>query len=241
MAPVGKRGKNNHLLENQLKERRMRLSNTVLDSFFADGASALTSPEMPDIPIVPDQRFTFALNYSLGATKFKTAALISAVTASMSHNATAVGEFRAAKEALSKYINILPEHEGLGYLGRAISHLETCVLHAYVTMGHIQTLQSAFCGSKIFTNSDRSEYDRLKDINNRIKHFDEDVQKAVSSSNPTPPSAIWLSNDSIICSRAQMTYAELAGILKDHTEYTNFMASKFFESPSHFPEIISSK
>lgn len=51
----------------------------------------------------------------------------------------------------------------------------------------------------VYSHDDSSDYNRLNKLNNRIKHFDEDIVEAAAKQSPTimPVAPVWVTNDGL--------------------------------------------
>lgn len=195
----------------------MRASKEFLD-FLMPELSRFKNPEIPELLEPVDNRFVFALNYNLGGLKFKKQPYVSAIMSAMSHQMEAAKNFRACRAAVEKYMNELPNHSGLTYFFDAVSKIENCVFHAYLSLRYLEVIAKS--GNKaLFEKNAESTYVRLKHIYNRIKHFDEDIANSLEEEKSVTSYAVWLTDTSIFstaCHRApvsSITYNELFDII----------------------------
>lgn len=79
---------------------------------------------------------------------------------------------------------------------------------------------------KIYIDPD---YNKLRALNNRIKHFDEDVREALEEGLQIQTYAIWLTETNVECRDECISYADLARIMTEHDSYVRFLASDFFQ------------
>ena len=70
---------------------------------------------------------------------------------------------------------------------------------------------------RLYENKDGSDYDRLREISNRIKHFDEDVTVAAKKGERVPIAPVWLTNVGLVASTAHLTFAEVEKIMRDQS------------------------
>jgi len=82
---------------------------------------------------------------------------------------------------------------------------------------------------KVFTVKDQSDYDRLRELNNRIKHFDEDVAKAVERGSVIPVVPVWITNDGLETAKHFLRFDELAAILTVQAGDAKAFSEDFFK------------
>lgn len=216
----------------------IRFSSEVLNGLVAPDLSALLAPILPDVPDVTNQSIVFTMNYVLGSLKFKGTAVAHAITSAMQHNATAVHAYRSGRNSVQEYIADLPNHDKLFAIVRALAEFENCILHSHITALCLNEFQRVMTGQGFLRPSDKvSEYARLRDLNNRIKHFDEDIAKSIRDGLKAPARAIWLTDEAIACTRSSLLYAELADVLSVHSTFVQKLASDFFRDPTRPPAI----
>ncbi|MDK1376153.1 MULTISPECIES: hypothetical protein [unclassified Sinorhizobium] len=207
----------------------MQFSSKILDTYFAPYISELQSAIVPEIPAAVDQRLSFAFNHELGAKRFKRIAHLATIGAAMSHHVTSNRAYLSAREGVHAYLAALPEHNQLHSLTKAISHFETCILHCHISALCLHNIHVALdqnADARIYNDPD---YEKLRILNNRIKHFDEDLRKGLSGETPVQTYAIWLTETEIRCRDDGVTYSDLARILVEHDQYLRYLASDFFE------------
>jgi len=207
----------------------MQFSSKILDTYFAPNISELRSAVIPEIPIAVDQRLSFALNHALGAKRFKHVGHLATIGAAMSHHVTANREYLNAREGVNASIHNLPEHAHLYKLTKAISHFETCILHCHISALCLHNIHVALvpsADSKIYSDPD---YEKLRVLSNRIKHFDEDMRDGINSNTPIQTYPIWLTETEVHCRDGSLAYDDLARILVAHDDSLRFLASDFFK------------
>ncbi len=217
------------------RSSKMQYSDELLNTYWARDLSQLTSPSFPAVAALANQSIVFALNYALGSLKFREPATVQAITAAMNHNSSAVRSYRLARDGVESYTSVLPDHNNIHALIQALSDLESCLLHTHIAALCLNEFQRATTGKRFLQKTDTtSEYARLREIGNRIKHFDEDVGKALKARRKSPARAIWLSNTDIHCRRCSITYSELANILTVQSQYV----IDFTKDPTMVPIIM---
>tara|TARA_R110002049_G_scaffold181846_2_gene349322 strand:- start:544 stop:831 length:288 start_codon:yes stop_codon:yes gene_type:complete len=80
----------------------------------------------------------------------------------------------------------------------------------------------------VYARHDGSPEDRLAELDNRAKHFAEDILDG-DVRHPTP---IWLSDEGLICSQAELSFVELAQLLEDLGDNLTFIARDRFHIKS---------
>lgn len=131
----------------------------------------------------------------------------------------AVRAYIIGREQLLRYIGGLPQHNALAAHGHAVSQFESCILNAHLAALSLEGGARLLAPSASFGITDERE--RLRLLSNRIKHFDEDVAKAAKAGQPPTGAPIWLTNDTIVCSSADLKYVDLAEFLESHVTDAN--------------------
>ncbi len=203
-----------------------QLSDELLNDIIAQDSASLKSLQMPEIPSVPDYRLMFGVQYKLSGGVFTDGAVLSAITNAMGATAMAIHEYRNARDCGLAYINQLPEHDQLPALGKAFAHMANCIMNAQVTALCLNSAQRVLNATE-FKNLNR--YERLRRLSNRIRHFDEDVDKAITAGKRAPPSPIWFTDAEVCSASARLTYQELADMLQDHAGVCKFFADDFLK------------
>jgi hypothetical protein len=146
---------------------------------------------------------------------------------------SATEEYRSGRKSLENYVSALPQHE-LEHCNRALAYFEDCVLNATIAINCLNGLGSHLRAKDpslplVFDRKDGSDYDRLRLLNNRIKHFDEEILKAVkNASTSIPVTPVWITNQGLEASNASLSFLELADILTTQASDAKSFAEEFF-------------
>jgi hypothetical protein len=207
----------------------MQYSNDALDELIAPKLSELTQCGAPELPEFPNYRRSLFLNQLLSGVRIKepTRILLNGFIARL---AEASNEYRAARIFLERYVSALPQHNRLEDYWKSLMHFEIVILRLHLAMTCLGGAAKAFgVTANLIKKGDSSDYDRLRRLNNRIKHFDEDVEAALISNRSVPTTPLWITNDSIECSEAKLTFCELAAIFEAQTEDARYFSENFFD------------
>jgi hypothetical protein len=205
----------------------------ILDDLTAPKLSSLTICGAPEVPELPNYHGSLVLNHALGFGRYKEPVTVLLLNF-LRRLRSATEEYRRGRENLAKYIAALPQHE-LGAYHRALAHFEDCVLNANVAIACLNGLGKYLHSSHpsvppVFKPGDGSDYDRLRSLNNRIKHFDEDiVEAALKGSGNIPVAPVWITNHGFEASTASLSFVELADILTVQAGDAKAFAEDFFD------------
>jgi hypothetical protein len=210
----------------------VQFSIEILDSLTAPKLSLLSSCGAPDVPELPNYHGLLVLNQALGFGKYKEPAKVLLLNF-LRRLRSATEEYRSGRENLEKYVSALPQHE-LGCCNRALAYFEDCILNANVAITclsglgkYLQSLDPSV--APVFKVGDGSDYDSLRLLSNRIKHFDEDVlDAALSGSTSIPVAPVWITNQGLEASNASLSFVELADILTTQARDAKAFAEDFF-------------
>ena len=207
---------------------KMRWSSNVLNEYFGVQLSSLTTADPPELPAVIHVG-SLVLN-QLFVAKIYDAHQVAALSRFVGRLATAIGQYRSAREHLLLYISALPEHSQLDHHRLAVADFEGCVINAHIAITCLSRLgELVGTPQPVYAANDGSDYDRLRLLNNRIKHFDEDVQEASRGGAPVLIAPIWLTNEGLEGSTSKLSYAELADILLHQAEDAKGLCQSIFE------------
>lgn len=210
----------------------VQFSAVILDDLTAPKLSLLNSCGAPDVPELPNYHGSLVLNQAFGPGKYKEPAKVLLLNF-LRRLRSATEEYRSGRGNLKRYISALPQHE-LGYFNRALVHFEDCILNANVAIVCLNGLGTYLHSSdpsvpSVFNPGDGSDYDRLRLLSNRIKHFDEDIIDAARSGALNMPVApVWITNDGLEASSASLRFTELADILTAQASDAKAFAEDFF-------------
>ena len=208
----------------------MQFSDTILNSI-ATGMSELKSPRPPSLSADRGSLVEYVLNATFHPTRDDQWRIFG--SASIPRSIAARAAYRAATLYLSEYVAALPDKQNLNKFRDAIDGFEQCVHHTRVSMDLVRHMEAKAAGSKAvkqfgYAKNDGSPEDRLAKLDNRAKHFAEDIL-AGDFLYPTP---IWLSDNGLVCSEAELSFFELARLLEDLGDNVAFIARDMFRVKS---------
>ena len=119
----------------------------------------------------------------------------------------ATDHYRAAIDPIRQFSHEL-EAQKFGLYITALNNLEICVLNAHIASCCGNSLLNLIGQRPSYTNNDGSDYDRLRRLNNRIKHFNEDIVAGTDINTP-----MWITNDGLSCIDCDLSFDELHEIL----------------------------
>ena len=193
----------------------------VCYNFIAPKLSLLNVCNAPDVPELPNYYGSLVLNQALFTIYTDPVKVL--LLNFIRRLRSAIGEYRSGREHLVQYVSKLPDQSGLGNYNKALAHFEDCIFNGHIAIVCLNGLGKHLRRSDpsvpaVYRHGDGSDYDRLRKLNNRIKHFDEDVEKAVTSgSSAIPLAPIWITNDGLEASTGSLSFVELAEILSTHS------------------------
>lgn len=208
----------------------MQFSAHVLDEMIAPKLSLLTSCGARDVPQMPNHHIALVLNQAITPIYPERVKILTLNF--IRHIQAATAEYRNGRDSLSHYVSMLPDH-GIGRYTRALAHFEDCVLNAYIAVVCLDGVGAVLRETnpsvpRVFTPGDQSDYDRLRQLNNRIKHFDEDVAKAVEGHSRVPVAPVWITDTGLETPRHFLHFDELAEILVAQAKDAEDFSVDFF-------------
>ncbi len=93
----------------------------------------------------------------------------------------------------------------------ALAHFETCIVHANAAIICLVAINSGLQQKNQQKPND--EYDRLRKISNRIRHYDEDVFANGNFKKQFHISPVWLTDKEIVTRQCSLTFVELRQLL----------------------------
>jgi hypothetical protein len=214
-------------VELQANGSTARLGAFVLNRYGAPHLSELTACDAPEIDEPPNYlaalvlNSTFIMGYQEPLNR-----LVLMFGRRIEH---AVREYRAARELLIAYLTKLPQtNNHFLQAMRATTHFEQCV-------GAVaQAIALLTCISKIVPPVIDEEEDRarrIRQIWNRSKHFDADIDDNLAPADITAP--VWLTNRGISSTQANVSYQELHSTMTHLLSLLRVFAD---ETPRRFVE-----
>lgn len=195
------------------KKTSIKYSAHVLDNNIAPKLSTLTTFKVPALRKYPNYFATLFLG-SVFVKRYPQYMHILLVVF-LRRIEFAGDQYHSGSKKLKQYIDLLPQTNSKTRLYRtALSHFETCALHTYAAVCCLQAIGRAAELPPMFRENDGSDYDRLRRLSNRIRHFDEDVVNKKKIQKAFPLTPVWLTNDGLETTAASLAYVELHEILK---------------------------
>lgn len=184
----------------------------VLDTYVCPDLSKLTSCTAPEITEEAPFFADFLLNDLFSGTSYvaEKKVFVSSFVKKMEES---IKEYRNAREHLAKYPACIGTGEGIMHIRRALMHFEGSIIRLHLACTYLAGM-GKLGGHILFTHGDNSDYDRLRLLNNRIKHFDEDVAKSIKKGAAPPTAPIWLTDTGFECPTAALSFQEFVAILK---------------------------
>jgi hypothetical protein len=198
----------------------MQFSNEILNELVAPNLSKLTKRGAKALTRFPNYFTEFLLRSRLGQKKYKPA--IEALLTNFYRRVDfACVEYRSGRKRLLQYTTQLPNSNSeTRYFRLAVSHFETCVLHAAAA----NKCGAAVC--KILANpvieDDVARRTRL--VSNAIRHFDENVEKNEKNKQKHIVSPVWISDNALHCHNADLMFDELHKTLVDLVQESKQLA-----------------
>lgn len=198
--------------------KTMQFSSYILDEFLSTKLSQLNHCDAPYVEKLPNYISALRFNQSLSTIKYKNNVWIF-IFSFIIKLSESIYEYRQGRESLLEYVASLPSHKKLHAQERALMHFENSILRLNISILSLNgLLKSLGLSNPAFAAGDRSDYDRVRRISNRIKHFDEDVERAVERGTPIPLKAVWLTNDGLESTDGSITFTEIAAIFQAQAE-----------------------
>jgi hypothetical protein len=82
---------------------------------------------------------------------------------------------------------------------------------------------------QLYVTGDQSDYDRLRLLNNSIKHFDEKIEAAMKNAASVPIAPVWITNDGFECAKTSLLFLEMEAIFEAQAK-----DAEAFSNPAHF-------
>jgi hypothetical protein len=183
----------------------------LLEDFIAPEIGSFRRPEIPKLDKLPNYFGSLFVNNIFVAKQPKRLRQLVAVF--VRRIGAATDQYILAAAALDRFESYrVNSNEAISAYLRALIAFETCVLHSAIAVQCLRSITTTYNLPGPFKTNDGSDYDRLHKLSNRIKHFNEDLEQATSETAilPTP---IWLADDGIRCTGAQLEFQELFAIL----------------------------
>jgi hypothetical protein len=210
-------------------------SDEILDQYVAPDLSRLKACTARDLPQIASARGHLMIWRAFHPTT--TASARTALTLASNfvrHLDAAAVEYRSCVDHLRAYVAGLPKHR-LSEHNVAVARLEGCILQLHVAMTclkQIEVTQSKL--SPLYVSGDGSDYDRLRLLNNRIKHFDEDLKDELTKPGGAGPSRVapvWITDTHVVSSTASLSFDELAELIEHHLREAEQFVQRLWAGP----------
>ena len=206
----------------------MQFHPLFLDALIAPEFSALTACEAPEIEALPDYSTKFFLNNLFVALAPDDARPV--IIMFLRHLSLAFEHYRDGRLGLLECVRA-EQHSApavSAYL-RALSQFENAVLRAHlaVACNHAVALvlDPANTSKTPYDSEGRTKEARLRDLANRLKHFDEDVAKRSAGNRPVP---VWIANNGLRCRQVErlvdLSFVELTELLEELRQNAHWLA-----------------
>lgn len=183
---------------------------TILEEFVAPELRALNKFAVPELQQMPNYFNSLLVNQVFVAKLPEQDRRLTAnFIARIEH---ANDAYRAGSAYLSQYIDCLPENDTTKLYRRSLRNFENCILHTHVAISCAIKIANIYRVEPLYQPGDCSDYDRIRRINNRIKHFDEDII-CCGADNNSPTVPMWLTNEGLKSSDGEISYIELHNVL----------------------------
>jgi hypothetical protein len=176
----------------------------VLDHLTAPKLSCLTTCGAVEIPPLPDFDAVLRMNQVLGGVRYKNRNAVVLIMMFISRLKTAVSQYNQGRQFLEKYVNALPGNHLLEAHRNALAHFENSILQLHVAIVSLADISGM--RQKVYVSG--SDYDRLRLLNNSIKHFDEHIEKAMKRASSVPIAPVWITNDGLECTRTSLLFLD---------------------------------
>lgn len=203
----------------------------VTDRLIGHRVSELKRFSVADVDEVPDLHGMLIFNHVLGG--LYTLHQMRYFANFLRRLVMSVRAYREAHEKLLACFDAREQtNERMKHYLAAIDRLETCIMKLYPGMLCIWAAMRSFAPyapqPKPFLDNDGSDYDRLRILYNRIKHFDEDiVSYETTGATDAPIAPLWIEGEKINAlhkgSQVSLSFEELAEILRCATVDANWI------------------
>lgn len=206
----------------------MQFGPSFLDVLIAPEFSGVTSCDAPEIAALPDYSTKFFLNNLFVALAPDDARPV--IIMFLRHLGLAFENYRDGRLSLLECVRA-EQHSppAVSTYLRALSQFENAVLRAHLAVACNHAVALVLDQDNTpKTSSDRegrTKEARLRDLANRVKHFDEDVVERRASNRPVP---VWITNSGLRCRRADrfvdLSFAELTELLEELRQNAQWLA-----------------
>ena len=209
----------------------------VLDKYVAPELSSLTVCSAPPIDEPPKHFVTMMLNHISNVVGVRDELLPHAAVF-LRRVWVAVDEYRSGREGLQQYVADLPRtnKQTMLFLS-ALSHFDHCIINGYVAQVTLERLFKHATSGKTFSDfqrGDGSVLDRVRELYDSVRHFDDRVVAGKPSEHPAP---MWITNDGLKCRPrgsgkppVTVTFSELVEFLDSLSENARIIADPGYQA-----------
>lgn len=217
----------------------------VLEWFVAPRLSALTSCSAPDIVPLENPIRRLMLEGVFGNLPVTNDAQRTAVVQICRRSSEAIAAYINGRRFLIDFVESIAKSNNLQAHAEAVHYFELSISNVHLAnnmlVRHLKSIGNSVpdvlsISRKNIRYAPNTVFDRIRRIHNRIKHFDEDVEEAMSSGNTPPSSPFWFINNGIE-SRGEkddtniiLDFQELVDVLEESRQITLMFAEILPES-----------
>jgi hypothetical protein len=198
------------IVETSINFTSASLTSYALDKFIAPKLSTLSVCGAIELPEQPNFGAALRVNSMLFLGAAAPATILMQTFVNRVEFAGA--EYNAARNSLIEYVSLLGERRLTPYF-QAVAHFENCIFHLYLAVLCNRQLLALVGEPSFFKPGDKSAYDRLRILFNRVKHFDEDIDTLEPTSTDMLLRPLWLTNDGLECKQGVLSFAEFLELI----------------------------
>lgn len=204
----------------------LKWSSSVLNSQLAPGIAQFNSCELPDLkPDHPQAKHWLSNHFLNNTLRASFGERYRQYIFNLIFRAQVVFEiYHEARDATLAYLeNSLPSNPNISRYFNMISRWESCLLNVQIFIDILNKIEN----KPVFLKGDYSVEDRAYRMANAIKHWGGQILGGQNSISSTIP--LWVSNTALVTHVAELTYLELAQLVRE----TSAVANEF-EDPLKF-------
>ena len=195
----------------------MRFSNYSLDTFIVDELSQIDRPKLAKA--IEERQFPNFLLNSIVVMRYARN-VHSLASVGIRRTESAIKHFNQACDELAE-LELFDKGEPIWirlYLS-GLEAIESSIIDAAIAYSSFDAI-GTILGSPLSAEDGPANFNNLRALYNRIKHFDEDIaHKGMNLLSP-----IWLTNTSIKCIKCELAFDEMTVVLDTLTDISKFVA-----------------
>lgn len=200
----------------------MRPTLFTLERFVAPKLSQLSACNAPQLDPIGPNLAMIMMEALFGHLPAKSDAQLVGIVYIWRTANTGTLSYVKGREAIHEFVQKEEKSQNISLYYNAIMHYELCISNAVFSMNtavrHFHFMGISLPGSKVergkVVYEDSFGLEKMRLVYNRIKHFDEDVDRALLKGTSPPVAPIWFSNDAVESDKAAVTFEEIASILR---------------------------